>query len=66
MAITEVRIHPAIGIARVGNSTSDFFIGAESVGTARRRRRPQATAVPVADELRRLVDQLQQALRSHR
>lgn len=29
MAITEVRIHPAIGIARVGNSTSDFFIGPE-------------------------------------
>ena len=29
MAITEVRIHPAIGIARVGNSDSDFFIGPE-------------------------------------
>jgi hypothetical protein len=27
MAITEVRIHPAIGIAGVGNSDSDFFIG---------------------------------------
>ncbi len=29
MAITEVRIHPAIGIARLGNSDSDFFIGPE-------------------------------------
>ena len=29
MAITEVRIHPAIGIARVGNSDTDFFIGPE-------------------------------------
>jgi len=27
MAITEVRSHPAIGITRVGNSDSDFFIG---------------------------------------
>lgn len=29
MAITEVRIHPAIGVARVGNSDSEFFIGPE-------------------------------------
>ena len=29
MAISEVRIHPAIGVARVGNSDSDFFIGPE-------------------------------------
>jgi hypothetical protein len=29
MAITEVRIHPAIGIARVGNSDADFFVGPE-------------------------------------
>jgi len=29
VAITEVRIHPAIGIARVGNSDSDFFVGPE-------------------------------------
>ena len=29
MAITEVRIHPAIGIARLGNSDTDFFIGPE-------------------------------------
>jgi hypothetical protein len=27
MAITEVRIHSAIGIAGVGNSDSDFFLG---------------------------------------
>jgi hypothetical protein len=27
MAITEVRIQPAIGIAGVGNSDSDFFLG---------------------------------------
>lgn len=26
MAITEICIHPAIGIARVGSSDSDFFI----------------------------------------
>lgn len=29
MAITEVRIHPAIGIARVGNSDTEFFVGPE-------------------------------------
>ncbi|WP_290062247.1 LodA/GoxA family CTQ-dependent oxidase [Amycolatopsis solani] len=29
MAITEVRIHPAIGIARIGNSDTEFFIGPE-------------------------------------
>ncbi|MET0146768.1 MAG: LodA/GoxA family CTQ-dependent oxidase [Ilumatobacteraceae bacterium] len=29
MAITEVKIHPAIGIARVGNSPTEFFIGPE-------------------------------------
>ena len=29
MAIDEVRIHPAIGVARMGNSESDFFIGPE-------------------------------------
>lgn len=28
--ITSVRIHPAIGIARVGNSTGDVFVGPES------------------------------------
>jgi hypothetical protein len=29
MAIKSVRIHPAIGIARLGNSPTDFFIGPE-------------------------------------
>ena len=29
MAITGVRIHPALGVARVGNSPTDFFIGPE-------------------------------------
>jgi hypothetical protein len=29
MAIKSVRIHPAIGIARLGNSPEDFFIGPE-------------------------------------
>ncbi|MFD0857086.1 LodA/GoxA family CTQ-dependent oxidase, partial [Actinomadura adrarensis] len=30
--ITSVRIHPAIGIARLGNSETDFFIGPEIPG----------------------------------
>ena len=29
MAITSIRIHPAIGVARVGNSPDEFFIGPE-------------------------------------
>jgi hypothetical protein len=29
MAITTIKIHPAIGIARLGNSPGDFFIGPE-------------------------------------
>lgn len=32
MAITSVKIHPAIGIARVGNSPNEFFIGPEIPG----------------------------------
>jgi hypothetical protein len=28
-AITQVKIHPAIGIARLGNSPTDFFVGPE-------------------------------------
>lgn len=32
MSITNVKIHPAIGIARVGNSPDDFFIGPELPG----------------------------------
>ena len=34
MAITEVKIHPAIGVARVGNSPDDFFIGPERLWDA--------------------------------
>jgi hypothetical protein len=29
MPITSIKIHPAIGIARIGNSPTDFFIGPE-------------------------------------
>ncbi|TMQ04954.1 MAG: hypothetical protein E6J91_42020, partial [Deltaproteobacteria bacterium] len=29
MAITSVKIHPAIGVARLGNSPDEFFIGPE-------------------------------------
>ena len=32
MPIVSVKIHPAIGIARVGNSPADFFIGPERPG----------------------------------
>ena len=32
MAIKTIKIHPAIGIARVGNSPTDFFIGPEIPG----------------------------------
>jgi hypothetical protein len=32
MAITKIRIHPAIGVARLGNSPSDYFIGPEIPG----------------------------------
>lgn len=31
MAITGVKVHPAIGVARLGNSPSDFFIGPEQL-----------------------------------
>lgn len=31
MAITSVKIHPAIGVARLGNSPDDFFIGPEKL-----------------------------------
>ena len=30
--VTVYKIHPAIGIARVGNSPDDFFIGPEKLG----------------------------------
>ena len=29
MAITSIKIHPAIGVARLGNSPDEFFIGPE-------------------------------------
>ena len=32
MAITKIRIHPAIGVARLGNSPDDYFIGPEIPG----------------------------------
>ena len=32
MPIVSVKIHPAIGIARLGNSPADFFIGPERPG----------------------------------
>jgi L-Lysine epsilon oxidase N-terminal len=32
MPITTVKIHPAIGIARLGNSPTDFFVGPEIPG----------------------------------
>ncbi len=32
--ITHVRIHPGIGVARVGNSTSDYYIGPEMTNPA--------------------------------
>jgi hypothetical protein len=34
--IASLKIHPAIGIARVGNSPNDFFIGPEEPGAHRR------------------------------
>ncbi|MBQ0960319.1 LodA/GoxA family CTQ-dependent oxidase [Ideonella sp. 4Y11] len=32
--ITQVRIHPGIGVARVGNSASDFYVGPETTAPA--------------------------------
>ncbi len=34
--VKAVKIHPAIGIARVGNSTTDFFVGPEAPGNSSR------------------------------
>ena len=34
--INTIKIHPAIGIARVGNSPTEFFIGSELPGNRRR------------------------------
>ena len=38
---TTYKIHPAIGIARVGNSPDEFFIGPERIG---QRPEPQAVS----------------------
>jgi len=35
MAITKIKIYPAIGIARVGNSRKEFFVGPEIPGESR-------------------------------
>lgn len=40
------RIHPAIGIARLGNSPADFFVGPESPGTPASLDRPGAPQSP--------------------
>lgn len=37
-AIETIKIHPAIGIARLGNSPTEFFIGPESLGVHTRPR----------------------------
>ncbi len=44
---TTYRIHPAIGVARVGNSPGDFFVGPERI-----RQRPQPTGGFKDDECR--------------
>ena len=31
-SIASIKIHPAIGIARVGNSSTEFFVGPEHPG----------------------------------
>jgi hypothetical protein len=38
MAITHIKIHPAIGVARVGNSPDEFFIGLSGLGNVPTRR----------------------------
>src|SRR4029077_9590347 len=40
----EYRIHPAIGVARVGNSLDDFFIGPEAPGIPPTLTKPDAPA----------------------
>jgi hypothetical protein len=43
------RIHPAIGIARVGDSPDDFFAGPEAPGVAPSLTRPDAPALPAGE-----------------
>ena len=45
MAITHIKIHPAIGVARVGNSPDEFFIGPERPWERPTRRAGSKTAV---------------------
>ena len=40
------RIHPAIGVARVGDSLDDYFIGPEAPGVPPTLSKPDAPAVP--------------------
>jgi hypothetical protein len=44
----EYRIHPAIGVARVGDSLDDFFIGPEAPGVPPTLTRPDASVVASA------------------
>ncbi|MGE5216044.1 MAG: LodA/GoxA family CTQ-dependent oxidase [Chloroflexota bacterium] len=41
---TKYRIHPAIGIARVGDSPDDFFVGPEAPGVAPMLNEPDGTS----------------------
>src|SRR5689334_4175862 len=43
---TIYRIHPGIGIARVGNSPDDFFIGPEAPGIPPTLKKPGAPRFP--------------------
>lgn len=42
----QYRIHPAIGVARVGDSLDDFFIGPEAPGIPPTLTRPDAPVLP--------------------
>ena len=39
------RIHPAIGIARVGDSPDDYFIGPEAPGISPTLKKPDVTSL---------------------
>jgi hypothetical protein len=43
---TEYRIHPAIGVARVGDSLDDYFVGPEAPGIPPTLTKPDAPALP--------------------
>jgi hypothetical protein len=40
------RIHPAVGVARVGDSPDDFFVGPEAPGVRPSLARPDGPAGP--------------------